>query len=77
VPNIPRVLKSCSREFDIDPADTTFFLSRETLVATETPKMALWRLKLFTGMARNTGSAAAYFHIPSDRVIELGTQVVL
>lgn len=39
--------------------------------------MALWRLKLFTGMARNTGSAAAYFHIPSDRVIELGTQVVL
>jgi KUP system potassium uptake protein len=76
-PNIPRVLKSCSREFDIDLADTTFFLSRETLIPSVTPKMALWRIKLFVGLARNTGSAASYFRIPSDRVIELGTQVVL
>jgi KUP system potassium uptake protein len=77
VPNIPRVLKSSSREFDIDLADTTFFLSRETLIPARTPKMALWRIKLFIGMARNTSSAAGYFRIPTDRVIELGTQVVL
>ncbi|SMF95226.1 KUP system potassium uptake protein [Methylomagnum ishizawai] len=76
-PNIPRVLKSSSREFDIDPADTTFFLSRETLLPSPNPRMALWRMKLFIGLARNTSSAASYFRIPSDRVIELGTQVVL
>jgi KUP system potassium uptake protein len=76
-PNIPRVLKSSSREFDIELADTTFFLSRETLIPAPTPKMALWRLKLFIGLARNTSSAAGYFRIPSDRVIELGTQIVL
>ena len=76
-PNIPRVLKSSSRDFDIDPTDTTFFLSRETLIPSASPKMALWRMKLFIGLARNTGSAASYFRIPSDRVIELGTQVVL
>jgi KUP system potassium uptake protein len=77
VPNIPRVLKSSSREFDFDLADTTFFLSRETLIPAPTPKMALWRLRLFVGMARNTSNAAGYFRIPTDRVIELGTQVVL
>ena len=76
-PNIPKALKSSSRELDIDPADTNFFLSRETLIAKPSPKMALWRIKLFIGMARNTGSAAGYFRIPSERVIELGTQVVL
>ena len=76
-PNIPRVLKSSSREFDIDLADTTFFLSRETLVARPTPRMALWRLRLFVAMSRNMSSAAAYFGIPSERVIELGTQVPL
>ncbi|MGZ8245031.1 potassium transporter Kup [Methylomagnum sp.] len=76
-PNIPRVLKSSSREFDIDLAETTFFLSRETLIPQSTAKMALWRMKLFVGMARNTSNAAGYFRIPTDRVIELGSQVVL
>jgi KUP system potassium uptake protein len=76
-PNIPRVLKSSSREFDIDLADTTFFLSRETLVASPAPKMALWRLRLFIAMSRNMSSAATYFGIPSERVVELGTQVPL
>jgi KUP system potassium uptake protein len=76
-PNIPRVLKSSSREFDIELADTTFFLSRETLIPAPTSKMALWRLKLYIGMARNTSSAASYFRIPSERLIELGTQMVI
>jgi KUP system potassium uptake protein len=39
--------------------------------------MAVWRQRLFVGMARNTGSAAAYFRIPVERVVELGTQIVL
>jgi KUP system potassium uptake protein len=75
-PNVPRVLKSC-RGFDADSRDTTFFLSRETVIPRPNEQMALWRLRLFVSMARNTGSAAAYFRIPTERVVELGTQLVL
>jgi KUP system potassium uptake protein len=57
--------------------DTSFFLSRETLIPTEKPGMALWREKLFVGMARNAGSATGYFQIPTNRVVELGTQIEL
>ena len=76
-PNIPRVLKSSSRDFDVDLANTTFFLSRETLVAAPVSRMAAWRMRLFVAMSRNMSSAASYFGIPSERVIELGTQVPL
>jgi KUP system potassium uptake protein len=76
-PNIPRVLKSSSRDFDIDISDTTFFLSRETIIPGPAPKMPLWRLKLFIGMSRNTSSAITYFRIPADRVVELGIQRML
>lgn len=76
-PNIPRVLKSSSRDFDIDISDTTFFLSRETIIPGPAPKMPLWRLKLFMGMSRNTSSAVTYFRIPADRVVELGVQRML
>jgi KUP system potassium uptake protein len=41
------------------------------------PGMALWREKLFVSMSRNAGSATAYFKIPTNRVVELGTQVEL
>jgi KUP system potassium uptake protein len=54
---------------------TSFFLSRETVVPTVRAGMALWRERLFATMARNAGSAAAYFRLPPNRVIELGTQV--
>ncbi len=57
--------------------ETSFFLSRETLIATEMPGMALWREHLFVSMARNGSSATAFFHIPTNRVIELGTQIEL
>ena len=76
-PNIPRVLRTSSREFTINPADTYYFLNRETLIARHSTKMALWRIRLFIVMARNAGSAANYFQIPSERVVELGTQVVI
>lgn len=76
-PNIPKALKSSSRELEINPLDTNYFLSRETLIARYSPRMALWRIKLFILMARNAGSVAAFFRIPTDRTVELGTQVVL
>jgi KUP system potassium uptake protein len=76
-PNIPKTLRSCSRDIEIDPNDTYFFISRESLLAVASPKMALWRIRLFITMARNAGSAARYFQIPFNRVVELGTQVLI
>jgi KUP system potassium uptake protein len=76
-PNIPKSLRSSSREIDIVPEDTYFFISRETLLAVPSPKMAFWRIRLFITMARNAGSAARYFQIPFNRVVELGTQVMI
>ncbi|NOT18638.1 MAG: potassium transporter Kup [Sulfuriferula sp.] len=77
-PDIPlalTLLKIKDSEFNM--LETSFFLSRETLIATKVPGMALWREKLFVSMARNGSSATAFFHIPTNRVIELGTQVEL
>jgi len=59
----------------VDPRCTTFFLSRETIVATERPGMALWRDRLFAYLARNATPATAFFRIPPNRLVELGSQV--
>jgi KUP system potassium uptake protein len=62
-------------EFDL--MQTSFFLSRETVIPVVgvVGGMVLWRERLFATMARNSGSAVEYFNIPTNRVIELGTQV--
>ena len=55
---------------------TSFFLSRQVVVPVEGEEgMALWRERMFAAMTRNAGSAVEYFNIPTNRVIELGTQV--
>jgi KUP system potassium uptake protein len=77
-PAVPDVLARLRREqLDIDPAQTTFFLGRETLLATERPGMALWRERLFARMARNAQRATKFFRLPSDRVCELGAEIEL
>jgi KUP system potassium uptake protein len=60
-----------------DLMQTSFFLSRETVIPVGgvAGGMALWRERIFATMARNAGSAVEYFNIPTNRVIELGTQV--
>ncbi|MEO6093675.1 MAG: potassium transporter Kup [Novosphingobium sp.] len=55
--------------------DTSFFLSRQTVIATSRPGMAIWREKLFAAMVRNADSAMEFFQLPTNRVIELGSQV--
>ncbi len=60
-----------------DPANTTFFLGRETLVPTKGAPMAIWRQKLFVALFRNASSPTAYFGLPPGRVVELGAQVNL
>jgi KUP system potassium uptake protein len=76
-PNIPFALSICSREgLSFDMMDTTFFLSRENIVAdVRRPGMALWRDKLFAFLSRNAMPATAFFQIPGNRLIELGAQV--
>jgi len=77
-PNIPDVLRLAATDgLDFPPMDTTFFLSRETLLATKNPGMAVWREKLFAFMSRNAQGATAFFRIPPNRVIEIGLQVEL
>jgi KUP system potassium uptake protein len=76
-PNVPLALSLCGREgLGFDMMDTTFFLSRENVVAdARRPGMALWRDKLFVILSRNALPATAFFQIPGNRLIELGAQV--
>jgi KUP system potassium uptake protein len=77
-PEVPPVLKRLAgKGLDIDPATTTFFLGRETLLATKRPGMAIWREKLFATLARNARRATKYFCLPSDRVVEFGAEIEL
>jgi KUP system potassium uptake protein len=76
-PNIPQALAAAADRGIalVDPADTTYFLGRETIIATKGGGMAHWREKLFALISRNATTATAYFGIPPDRVVELGEQV--
>jgi KUP system potassium uptake protein len=75
-PDIPRALELADAQgLKFEPMETSYFLSRETLVPTVAPGMAMWREKLFVTMARNSASATAYFKLPTNRVVELGTQI--
>jgi KUP system potassium uptake protein len=77
-PDVPELLEDCGRRgFVFDMMETSFFVSRETLIATVTPGMALWREKLFVSMSKNATKASEFFQVPTNRVVELGTQVEL
>jgi KUP system potassium uptake protein len=75
-PDVPSALLA-ARELgvEMDVEDLTYFLGRETIIVTERPGMAAWREKLFVVMARNAVRATAFFHLPPERVVELGVQV--
>jgi len=60
---------------DIDPEQTSYFLSRATVVPTPGHGMAMWRERVFAVMLHNVGNVAAYFKLPANRVIELGARV--
>lgn len=74
--NVPAGLKQmerCGGEFDM--MQTSFFLSRQTLLASDKPGMALWREKMFAWMLRNSATAMEFFRLPTNRVVELGSQL--
>ena len=77
-PDIPAALSLCAAAgLDIEMMDASFFLGRETLIPKLGSEMAYWRELLFVTMFRNASSATAFFKIPSNRVVELGSQIVL
>jgi KUP system potassium uptake protein len=74
--DIPTALKSVEMSGGpFEMMKTSFFLSRQTLIASSKPGMAIWREKLFAWMLRNAASAMEFFRLPSNRVVELGSQV--
>jgi KUP system potassium uptake protein len=76
-PNIHEILNEGRDQipFELDPHRASFFLGRETVVATNRPGMALWRERLFAVMSRNAQRATDYFGIPRKRVVEMGLQI--
>lgn len=76
-PDVPQALmRSCEQGGPyFDPMDTTFFASRETIVASARRGMPIWRDKLFAAMHRNAAPATGFFRIPGNRLVELGAQV--
>jgi KUP system potassium uptake protein len=74
--DVPKTLDKvdlCGPKFDM--MHTSFFLSRQTLIASKIPGMAIWREKVFAWMLRNAANAMEFFKLPSNRVVELGSQV--
>jgi KUP system potassium uptake protein len=77
-PSVPKILESCRRkDLNIDTGSTSFFLSRRSLKRTVESEMPAWQERLFIWLAGRAEDATEYFRIPSDRVVEVGTQVMV
>jgi len=79
VPSVPELLERLRsvHRLAIDPAQTSYFVGREKLIAAGHSGMSRWRELLFSLMSHNAQSATTYFRIPPNQVVELGTQVEL
>ena len=75
-PNVPYVL-ALAREkgLDFELESSSFFLGRERLLVGKEPGMHRWRNSIFSFMSRNAVGATSFFHIPPERVVELGAQI--
>jgi KUP system potassium uptake protein len=77
-PSVPKIIEHCRRkDLNIDIAATSFFLSRRSLKTTIKSEMPRWQERLFIWLAGRAEDATEYFRIPSDRVVEVGTQVTV
>ncbi len=75
-PDLPEALAELKQYgHHLKMMETTFYLSREVIVPTLKHGMALWRERLFAVMSKNAMSASEFFRIPTDRVVEIGTQL--
>ncbi|MBX3162178.1 MAG: potassium transporter Kup [Deltaproteobacteria bacterium] len=77
-PNVPRILARCERyDLVVNASDTTYYLGRQTLLTSGKSRVARWRKMLFSFLARNSRPPTAFFHLPPNRVVELGLQIEL
>ena len=75
-PDVPEALKLlAARGVVLDDMETSYFLSRDTVIPTFGGGMAMWREKLFASMHRNASGAADFLNLPTNRLVELGTKV--
>jgi len=75
-PDVPEALKLLeSRHVHLEEMETSYFLSRDIVIPTIGSGMALWREKLFASMHRNAAAAADFLHLPTNRIVELGSKV--
>ncbi|WP_417924732.1 potassium transporter Kup [Collimonas arenae] len=76
-PDVQTVMALTTAQFglEFDVMDTSFFLARDTVIPSKIPGMQLWREKLFAWMYQNAAKPSDFFHIPVNRVVELGTKV--
>lgn len=78
VVNVPFALANANlTNISLAPLETSYFVARQTMVPGQAPTMAHWRKTLFVTMYRNAGDTADYFELPTNRVIELGSQIVI
>ena len=77
-PNVPKALAACrGQDWAFDIMSTSFFVSRRRLKADLRSAMPAWQDKLYIALARNASDASAFFQIPTGRVVEIGTQVLI
>jgi KUP system potassium uptake protein len=75
-PNVIKALPACrERGWKTDVMQTSFFLSRRVLKTAPNSSLPKWEDQLFVNLARFSDDAASYFSLPTDRVVEVGTQV--
>ncbi len=77
-PNIPAALELTNEHgLEFEPLETSYFIARQTVISAPQGGMSPWREHLFVGMSRNARGAADYYQVPTNRVIELGTQIMI
>ncbi len=77
-PDVPEALQLLeSRGIQLDAMETSYFLSRDIVVPSLGGGMSLWREKLFAGLHRNASAAADFLNLPANRIVELGSKVVI
>ena len=76
-PDVPRALARRRLHLDLNPMETSFYLSRRVLRRASKSQMPRWQDQLFVWLSRTSSDASQYFKIPNDRTIEVGTQIVI
>lgn len=77
-PDVPKALElTASHGLAVPLFETSYFLSRETVVPTQGSGMAHWRERLFAAMSQNAGGVVEFFRLPGNAVVELGTRVAI